>query len=844
MTKENAMDYGSDSMARFSGVEKRTRRWGALFVRSGLILFFISTLFARPALSQSQDPKAPSAPAMPTWTVQPVDAPKYFTNMTDRSLAFKTNDTPCAAYGGDGLYYACLNPSTDTWEITLVDPSIGVGQYAALAFYADISTHQTNAYISYYDANNGTLKLAYTFSGAWHYLTVPTPPPAFAPAENAADEQPVPSDDIDFTANLQQIQTPWLSILQQNAPDINLLSTGVGKYTSIDVNSHGIYISYYDDRKGPGGLETNNLNFAHTTDLVSWEFDVVDDPGNDGAVGLWSSIKVDYNGNAHIAYMSEKYDNLKYAFWNHNKDSWTVVDVDGQDPFTHVGSMCSIALYDPAPHTDNTVGVPYISYLDFDGSPGGNLKLARLNDLKTNSWTKKTIDSTGITGWWTSIVVNSDKKFFISYYLAYSNKNQGDLKFATGKIDGSWTVYNLRPGEGMEGQFTSIALNPDGGLPAILNYNASYGRMQYTYFYTSTKWDTRYIDYDGHDVGYASSLALTTSGFPHISYLDITLSAQKFARSGGTSFLRSYPFDPTHTGLYSSIDLYSGFPSIATYDTDDFDLLFARMTDTGWKYQTVQDTFDVGQYVSLKLDSSGNPHVSYYDATNKNLIYATWNVGATRWLTDVVANTGDVGKFSSLALSSTGRPYISYYDESNNSLRMAYKSILGIWTDQLVDDGDTGGATPDKVGWYSSIDVDSTDNPYISYYDVTTGDLRFASKIGPSTWLVETLDPLSIAKDVGLFTSLKIDRNTNIRHICYYDKSDGDLRYAQYSGGVWDYATVYSDGDVGYSCSIDLTGAGQPAISFYDNSRGDLLLATSYTIPPLIFNYLPLIRRP
>jgi len=160
------------------------------------------------------------------------------------------------------------------------------------------------------------------------------------------------------------------------------------------------------------------------------------------------------------------------------------------------------------------------------------------------------------------------------------------------------------------------------------------------------------------------------------------------------------------------------------------------------------------------------------------------------------------------------------------------------------------------VGISSSIALDGLGRPHISYYDIENGDLKYAysNDVWPtaSSWNVSVLDSVG---DVGLYSSLAIDTATNTLHLCYYDYTNGNLKYAQKVGAAaWEFQIVDGDvadgdgineGDVGYYCSIDLNGLGQPAISYYDNSHGDLKVALSYPLPPMpaASLFLPIVSR-
>jgi hypothetical protein len=87
------------------------------------------------------------------WQGECVDCPRWFQNLTDRSLQFDSQGWLHIAYGGDHLYHAWHDGIT--WQIKTVDPASGVGGYASLV--QDVAGRP---HISYFDRTNATLKLA------------------------------------------------------------------------------------------------------------------------------------------------------------------------------------------------------------------------------------------------------------------------------------------------------------------------------------------------------------------------------------------------------------------------------------------------------------------------------------------------------------------------------------------------------------------------------------------------------------------------------------------------------------------------------------------------------------
>jgi LPXTG-site transpeptidase (sortase) family protein len=340
------------------------------------------------------------------------------------------------------------------------------------------------------------------------------------------------------------------------------------------------------------------------------------------------------------------------------------------------------------------------------------------------------------------------------------------------------------------------------------------------------------VDNTGGHVGYYTSLALNSSGFPVISYWDLSTSALKVATCGNTTCSSGNTLTSVDWGAGEDTSLVlngSGFPVISYHDYTNQDLKVAVCGNAtcsfGNTLTTVDSAGNVGGYTSLELNSSGFPVISYYDYTNGDLKVAVCgNTTCSSKTITIVDSAGFVGQHTSLELNSSGFPVISYHDDTNRDLKVAVCGNATCSSGNTLTAVDSVG----NVGYATSLALNSSGFPVISYSAYTIGDLKVAVCGNATCSSGNTLTTVDSIGNVGYATSLALN-SSDFPIIGYKDNTNQNLKIAVCGDATCSagntLTTVDNTGAGGQYTSLVLNSSGIPVVSYFDYTNGALKLA-------------------
>ncbi len=322
----------------------------------------------------------------------------------------------------------------------------------------------------------------------------------------------------------------------------------------------------------------------------------------------------------------------------------------------------------------------------------------------------------------------------------------------------------------------------------LVYYDATAGDLLYTKRGVEGRWSEAEVVAEDENSGEFVDAVIDPTGTLHVAYTesdDYTrglLYTQRSAAGTWSSPLVVDGFEPGEIdiGQYVSIDVDSwDRPSFGYFNADIGEPVVADTTILGMTVYISADNNYMGSvfpeshtglYTSLAVDSAGNDHIAFYDpyasaGSDPQVQYSSFNLDLDEL---VYANTlDDAGQYISLAVRSDDVPCVAF--QTIEGLNLKYGCYIdGDWDMQVIDDSGSTGA-------YASLAFNPSDEAYIAYYDQTHTRLMMAREVKDSGWELVEIDNDG---NVGENAMLTVDES-GIGHISYYDASSQTLKYAE-----------------------------------------------------------------
>ena len=354
------------------------------------------------------------------------------------------------------------------------------------------------------------------------------------------------------------------------------------------------------DDGAPGGTGADDLTFTLADGYV--------------AISIGEGVKPDLalgpDGTAGIAYLVE--DLNGFVAYAAAASEWTSERIiDGY-------------FYGPIGLAYDSDGVPNIAYHDHQDSTfdeeKGDLTIATRQD---STWMIEAIIGEGHDGWDSTIAIGADGVVRAAGIDPEQFGRTQGVEYYELSGD-AWEITEIGSGPVAYEFNVSLAVDP-GGNPALTYYDTTNADLKYA-VRDNGGWSIETVDAEG-DVGRYSSLAFTSDGTPHISYLRLdqsTAGTVRYATRDGDGW--------TAVDIDTLADLRTGFTgarrvtAIAVGPDQQPQIVYSdesvvkrAVADGGeWKAATLITADDraLGQLVSFALSTDGTMHLAIFEVTS------------------------------------------------------------------------------------------------------------------------------------------------------------------------------------------------------------------------------------
>lgn len=339
---------------------------------------------------------------------------------------------------------------------------------------------------------------------------------------------------------------------------------------------------------------------AWNANAADWHREVVDTSG-----GKYSSLQIDRHGNAHVVYLDDSQNLLKYSFWDHKLDKWFTTTLDSSAGF------CSMIL--------DSQQRPHVSYIQY-----GNAKIGYAY-WDGSSWQKQTIQiKARDISFYTSITLDADDRPSISFYEYWGTGEDYLLHLRNVTWNGKfWEVRTVDSTPG-SGKFNSITTDSTGNRRiAYANVKSENAGLRYARW-NGQSWDVEVLEGSGSEYSiFSVAIALDKNDNPHITYADVRNRLIKYAtRRDGKWKIQvadsvAQVAYPDRNGIAVDDD---GHPYISYYDAGLGVLKLAHLNGQKWVTEVVDENL-AGFTSSLQI-TNGTVWLTYADENSAGLKFA------------------------------------------------------------------------------------------------------------------------------------------------------------------------------------------------------------------------------